>query len=86
MGTANADADEAVLDMLQRYDVLTMEDLIITQSDFTWTQLFLAVERLSRKNLLALRRTGSNYQIRRTNRALPPGQDQRHEPSAASHR
>ena len=28
MGTGNADADEAVLNMLQRYEVLMMEDLI----------------------------------------------------------
>jgi hypothetical protein len=86
MGTAHADTDKAVLDMLQRYEVLTMDDLIITQPNFSWAQLFLAVDRLSRKNLLALRRFGLKYQIRRMNRALPPGQDQRHEQSAASHR
>ncbi|HSL05122.1 MAG TPA: hypothetical protein VK901_16460 [Nitrospiraceae bacterium] len=85
MGTANTDADEAILDMLQRYEVLTMDDLIVTQPNFCWAQLFLAVERLSRKNLLALRRFGLNYQIRRMDRALPPGQDQRHEQLAASH-
>jgi len=40
MGTENADADEAILDMLQRYEVLTMDDLIITQPNFSWAQLF----------------------------------------------
>jgi hypothetical protein len=29
MGTANVDADEAVLNMLQQYAVVMMEDLII---------------------------------------------------------
>jgi hypothetical protein len=86
MGTENADADEAVLSMLQRYEVLTMNDLIICQPDFSWAQLFLAVDRLNRKNLIALRRIGSNYQIRRMNRSLPLSQDQHHEEPAGSRR
>jgi hypothetical protein len=86
MGTENADADEAILDMLQRYEVLTMDDLIITQPNFSWAQLFLAVDRLSRKNLLALRRIGLSYQIRRMNQALTLGQNQHHEEPAGSRR
>lgn len=86
MGTENADADEAILDMLQRYEVLTMDDLIITQPNFSWTQLFLAVDRLSRKNLLAFRRIGLSYQIRRMNQALTLGQNQHHEEPAGSRR
>lgn len=86
MGTENADADEAILDMLQRYEVLTMDDLIITQPNFSWAQLFLAVDRLSRKNLLAFRRIGLSYQIRRMNQALTLGQNQHHEDPAGSRR
>jgi hypothetical protein len=86
MGTENADADEAILDMLQRYEVLTMDDLIITQPNFSWAQLFLAVDRLSRKNLLAFRRIGLSYQIRRMNQALTLGQNQHHEEPAGSRR
>ena len=78
MGAENADADKAILDMLHRYEVLTMNDLIISQPNFCWAELFLAVDRLSRKNLIALRQFGSCYQIRRMNRAFPSGQGLHH--------
>jgi hypothetical protein len=86
MDAANTDADNAVLNMLERYEVLVMEDLVICQPGFSWTQLFLAADRLSRKNLIALRRIGSSYQIRRMNRGLSLSQNQHHEKPAASHR
>ncbi|MEO8048256.1 MAG: hypothetical protein ABI684_13320 [Nitrospirota bacterium] len=86
MGKGNADADEAVLNMLQRHEVLTMDDLIINQPDFSWAQVFLAVDRLSRNNLVALRRIGLNYQMRRMDRVLPLSQNQHHEEPVAAHR
>ena len=64
MGTGKMDADEVVLNMVQRYEVLMMEDIIIGRPDFSWAQLFLAIDRLSRKNLITLRRIGRSYQIR----------------------
>jgi hypothetical protein len=63
-----------------------MDDLIISQPDFSWAQLFLAIDRLSRKNLIAIRRVGLSYQIFPMNHALTLGQDLHHEESAASHR
>ena len=33
---------EAVLNMLQRYEVLMIEDLVTGRPDFSWAQLFLA--------------------------------------------
>ena len=86
MGTGNVHADEAILNMLQRYDGLMIEDVIAGQPDFSWAQLFLAIDRLSRKHLIALYRVGPTYQIRSTNRAWTLGQDQHHEELAASHR
>ena len=86
MGTGNADADEAVLNMLQRYEVLMMDDLIIGRPDFSYAQLFLAIDRLSRKNLVALRRMGLSYQIRPMNQELTLGQGQHHEEPAAQYR
>lgn len=71
MATANADADEAVLKMLDRYGVLMLEDLITGRPDFSLAQLFLAIERLSRTNVIALRRIGLRYEIRLTNPAWP---------------
>lgn len=85
MDPRNADAEEAVLNMLQRYEVLMMEDLIIGQPDFSYAQLFLAIDRLSRKNLVALNRTGMSYQIRPMNQERILGQDQHHEEQVAHH-
>ena len=86
MGTRNVDADEAVLNMLQRYEVLMMEDLIIGRPDFSWAQLFLAIDRLSRKNLIALHRAGLSYQIRPMNQEWTLGQGQYHEEPVTHHR
>ena len=85
MGTGNMDADDAVLHMVQRYEVLMMEDLIIGRPDFSWAQLFLAVDRLSRKNLITLCRMGQSYQIRTINHAETLGQTYQHEQPAAHH-
>jgi hypothetical protein len=86
MSIENADADAAVLNMVQRYGVLMMDDIIISQPYFSWAQLFLAIDRLSRKNLIAIRRVGLTYQICPMNQALTLGQDQQHEEPVASHR
>lgn len=86
MSTGNADADEAVLCMVERYGMLMMDDIIISQSDFSWAQLFHAIDRLSRKDLIAVRRVGLSYQICPMSHALTLGQDQQHDEPAASHR
>ena len=85
MGTANIDADEAVLNMLQRYEVLMMEDLIVGRPDFSWAQLFLAIDRLSRKNLITLHRMGMSYQLRPMNQEFMIGEKQQHEELVAHH-
>lgn len=85
MGTENADADEAVLNMLQRYEVLMMDDLIAERPDFSWSQLFLAIDRLSRKNLITLHRVGLSYQICLMNQEWTLGQGQHREESATQH-
>ena len=85
MATGNADADEAVLNMLQRYEVLMIEDLVTGRPDFCWSQLFLAVDRLSRKKVIALRRIGLSYQIRSTNQEWLHDQARHHEEPVAHH-
>lgn len=85
MSTGSAGAEQAVLNMLRRYEVLMMEDLIEWRSDFSWTQLFLAIDRLRRKNLLVIRRVGLSYQIRLINQERTFGQRQQHEKPAARH-
>jgi hypothetical protein len=86
MGTESANADEAVLNMLQRYEVFMMDDLIVGRPDFNWAQLFLAIDRLSRKNLISLRRVGLSYQIRLTHHEYTLDHEPQHEELAASHR
>jgi 2-phospho-L-lactate transferase/gluconeogenesis factor (CofD/UPF0052 family) len=86
MGTESANADEAVMNMLQRYEVFMMDDLIVGRPDFSWAQLFLAIDRLSRKNLISLRRVGLSYQIRLSNHEWTLDHEQQHEELAASHR
>jgi len=78
MATGHTDADEAVLNMLHRYEMLMLEDLFTGRQDFSWTQLFLAIDRLSRTNEIVLRRIGLNYEIRLTNSAWPLGHAPQH--------
>ena len=85
MGIGDADADEAILNMLQRDEVLMMDDLIAGRPDFSWAQVFLAVDRLSRKNLIRLHRVGLGYQIYLMNHEGTVGQGQHHEESTAQH-
>ena len=86
MSKENADADEVVLNILLRHEVFMMDDLIVGRQDFSWAQLFLAIDRLSRKNLISLRRVGLSYQIRLTNHERTLDHEQQHEELAASFR
>ena len=76
MDTENVNADEAVLSMLQQYEGLMMGDLIAERPDFSWAQLFVAIDRLSRKNLISLHRVGLSYQLFLKNEAWTLGQGQ----------
>lgn len=87
MGTESVNnVDAAVLNMLQRHEIFMMDDLIVGRPDFSWAQLFLAIDRLSRKNLISLRRVGLSYQICLTNHKWTLDHEQQHEELAASHR
>lgn len=86
MSTGHAGAEGAVLNMLRRYEVLMMEDLSSGLPDFSWSQLILAIDRLSRKNMIALRRVGLSYQIRPMNQEWTLGQGQQHEEPSAHRR
>jgi hypothetical protein len=86
MGSRSGEAEQAILNMLRRYEVLMVEDLISVRPNFSWTQLCLAIARLSRKNLITLRRVGLSYQIRPINQEWTLGQEQPHEEPAAHHR
>ena len=58
------DTEQAVLNILRRYGVVTMDEVLtVGKTDFTWNEVFLAVDRLSRKQLIVLSRIGSTYQL-----------------------
>ena len=76
MGTESVDVDEAVLNMLQPYEGLMMDDLIAERPDLRWPELFLAIDRLSRKNLITLHRVGLSYQLFLKDEAWALGQGQ----------
>ncbi|MBX3306291.1 MAG: hypothetical protein KF751_09620 [Nitrospira sp.] len=64
MVARHGETEQAILQMLQRRRVMMMDDVLaIGHSDFAWSELFLAIDRLSRKQLIALYRTGSTYQL-----------------------
>jgi hypothetical protein len=85
MSTGNEDAEEVVLYLLQRDERLMMDDLVAERPDFSWAQLFLAVDRLSRKNLIVLHRVGLSYQMFLMNQAVPHSQDHHREKPAVAH-
>lgn len=64
MVTRHVEAEQAVLSMLQHYSGMTMDEIFdVAQPDLTSSEVFLAIDRLSRKQLIALHRTGNTYQL-----------------------
>jgi hypothetical protein len=63
MVSLDASAEEAVFDRLQRSGPCCLEDLVMQLPNFSWSQAFLAVDRMSREGLLLLRRLtcSANY-------------------------
>jgi hypothetical protein len=52
-----------VLDILLTADRLTMDELIQKVPELSWNELFLAVDRLSRRGVISLRRCGFDYEL-----------------------
>ncbi|MDF0674778.1 MAG: hypothetical protein P0120_10655 [Nitrospira sp.] len=87
MTTGHADMELAILTMLQRYEVMTMDEMLtVGQPDFAWSHVFVAINRLSRQNLIALHRVGLSYHMSLMNHEWSLGQEQHHEEPAAQHR
>lgn len=64
MATRHSDTEQAVLKMLQQHNVMMLDEVLMTgQLDFTWSEVFLAIDRLIRKQEIALSRRGSTYQL-----------------------
>jgi hypothetical protein len=52
-----------VLDVLFMADILSMDELIQKLPELSWNELFLAVDRLSRRGAISLRRHGFDYEL-----------------------
>ena len=69
MATRQNTTEEAVLQVLQQDTVMTIDEVVtILHPEFTWGEVLFAVDRLSRKQLIALARTGSTYKLSYTYR------------------
>ena len=56
--TQSCDVESAILEMLQRRGPCSLDELYQGLSDYSWNQVFAAIDRLSRNGHLALRRPG----------------------------
>ncbi len=60
----NMTAEEVVLDMLQRTGPCYLDDLVIQLPSLSWSEVFVAVDRMSRDGRLFLRRLArSTYYV-----------------------
>jgi hypothetical protein len=58
------DAEEIILEMLQRTGPCNLDDLVTYLPTLSWSEVFAAIDRMSRDGLLLLRRLGpATYQI-----------------------
>ncbi len=64
MGTGYLEAKQAIREMLRSHAVLTVEDLLNAKPQFSWAQLFLAIDLLSREDTITLHQQGLSYELR----------------------
>ncbi len=61
MVPVNTSVEESVLDLLQRTGPCSLDDLVVhLLPNYGWSQVFLAVDRLSREDLLRVRRLSAS--------------------------
>jgi hypothetical protein len=64
MMVGNPDNNESlVLDLLAVESVLTMDELVLRLPSLSWSSVFHAVDTLSRRGAIILRRSGFQYEI-----------------------
>ncbi|MGQ0811656.1 MAG: hypothetical protein ACT4OO_10595 [Nitrospiraceae bacterium] len=58
------ETEREVLAALRQRDAQTIEELVVTLAGFSWSQLFSAIDRLSRYGVVSLRQIGaSQYRV-----------------------
>lgn len=64
MVVRHGETEQAILKILHQHRVMMLDEVLtIGEPDFTWNELFFAVDHLSRKQLIARSRCGSTYQL-----------------------
>ncbi len=63
MPNPHSPQEDLILDVLSSGEVLTLEQLIAEVPELSWSQLFHAVDALSRHGDIALRRRGFQYEL-----------------------
>jgi hypothetical protein len=86
MMTTNVSAEEAVIDMLQSTGPCCLDNLAIQLPNFSWGEVFAAVDRMSRDGRLLIRRQwlvrrlgNSSYQITLPSQLASPRSPSRQE-------
>jgi hypothetical protein len=62
-----------VLDVLFMADIRSMDELIQKLPELSWNELFLAVDRLSRRGAISLQRRGFDYDLSLSHMAAAAG-------------
>lgn len=81
------DTERAILTMLHRHEVLTMDEILtVGQPDVSWGDVFVALDRLNRQQLIVLYRVGLRDHISLRNPEWPLGQAPQQEEPAGHQR
>lgn len=56
--------EQLILTVLHETDVITLDRLVAQLPELTWNQVFQAVDALSRRGVILLRRRGYQYEAR----------------------
>jgi len=58
--------ESRLLDLLRDRELYTVEEVMEEAPEFSWAQLFAAMDSLSRRGMVELRREGFVYRLRKT--------------------
>ncbi|HZS11770.1 MAG TPA: hypothetical protein VFA38_05945 [Nitrospirales bacterium] len=58
-----SELEATVLETIASHDGITMEDLVARLCDWTWSEVFIAIDAMSRRGAVALRRDGFQYRV-----------------------
>lgn len=63
MAESRGDNEGLVLNILKEQDAMPLESAVSSLPGLSWNQVFTAIDELSRRGEIALRRRGFNYEL-----------------------